>query len=118
MRNQSTTLRLAALFLFVSAVLHLITPAIAGFSQETLLFAATGIVFIIIGLGLLKSLRWLAWLTFFVTLIDGIVSLNGAMTHTPIPNWVHASIMASDWLCALMLFFHLWRGKQAGTASA
>lgn len=113
MGNRSTTLQFAALFLFASAFLHMVVPLLAGFNVETLVFATAGLVLIVIGLGLLKNMRWLAWLTFFAALIGGIVSLNGAMTPTVIPNWVYASIMTADWLCAAMLFFHLWKARSA-----
>ncbi len=118
MFKTSKSLGLAALFLFASAVLHVAAPVVGGFTTEALLLIPFGLVFGLAALGLLRGMRWLAWLTFLATLAGGIVALGYAMSVTSVPDWWYLAIVAADWLTAAMLLVHLWWPKQDQPAEA
>lgn len=116
MFKTSKSLGLAALFLFLSAALHVAAPAVGGFTSEAMLLVPLGTFWGLVGLGLLRGMRWLAWLTFLGTLAGGIVALGYALSVTSVPDWWCFAIMAADWLTAAMLLVHLWWPKQEQTA--
>ncbi len=118
MIEKANTLRLAAVFVFLSAALHIGAPVVGGFTSQALMLIPYGILFALIGLGLLRGMRWLAWITFFGTLIGGIAALNGMMGLSAVPGWWYALIMTTDWLAAAILLIHLWRPKKGHPAAA
>ena len=107
----SKSLGLAALFVFASAALHVFAPVVGGLTSEALSLVPAGIVLVPVALGLLRGMRWLAWIGFFVMLGSGIVALGLAVAVTWVPGWWYAAIMAADWLAAAMLLVHLWWPK-------
>ena len=114
MFKHSMTLGLATLFLWVSAVLHMATPAMGGFGSQALTLVGIGVLFAVIALLLPGNRRWLAWLTFFMTLFGGIAALSSAIAPDTLPALWHWLILAANWLSALMLFGYLWNPKPAG----
>lgn len=113
MFKHSIPLGLAALFLWLSAILHLATSAVGGFASEALTLIGTGVILALIAFFLPSNRRWLAWLTFFITLFGGIAALSSAMAPGTLPALWHWLILAANWLSALMLFGYLWSPKPA-----
>ncbi len=111
MFRYSKTLGLAALFVLVSAALHILAPLVGGFGWEAIQLVPIGLVYLAIGYYLGRNLRWLAWITFFVMLSGGIFALSGAMGMSDIPGWWYGLIVIADWFAAVMLFGFLWNPK-------
>lgn len=118
MFNTSKSLGFAALFIFVSAALHILAPVAGGLTSEALSLVPAGIVLALLALGLLRGMRWLAWLAFFVMLGAGIVALGYAAAVTWVPTWWYVAIVAADWLAAAMLLAHLWWPKPPEVAES
>ena len=76
MVKTSKSLGFAALFIFASAAMHVFAPVVGGLTSEALSLVPAGIVQVPVALGLLRGMRWLAWIGFFVMLGAGIVALG------------------------------------------
>lgn len=113
MFRHSTAYGLAALFVFISAVLHLIAPFVSGFSAAGWQLVPFGIVYVAIGYGLMRGMRWLAWLTLFVMMAGGIAALGAYFGVSAVPAWLYLLIVVADWLAAACLFAILWMPKRA-----
>ena len=114
MFKHSMSLGLATLFVWVSAVLHIATPSVGGFGPQALTLVGIGVLFAVIALLLPGNRRWLAWLTFFITLFGGTAALSSALSPAIVPALWYWFILAANWLSALMLFGYLWNPKPAG----
>lgn len=110
----SRSLRLAAGFVFVIATLHILAPLVGGFGGESLTLVLPGLLAALVGFGLLRNRRWLAWLSFFALMIDGVVGLGHAMSVSEIPVWWLALIVAADAAATLLLLVYLWFPKPPG----
>ncbi len=108
-QQASSGYRLAALLLGVSALLHLAAPIFGGFSGTGLMLLPIFILYAAMAYGLSIGWRWLAWITFFVTAIGGMVAMSYLWSFDPVPTWVFAGILAADWACMVVLFGVLWR---------
>lgn len=113
MVTRSRSLRLAALFVFASAALHLLAPLPAGFEAGSLPLVAVGLVYAVIGYFLIPNRRWLAWLAFLVMLAGCVASIGGVMSPGGVPDWWWMAILAVDLGAAIMLFVYLWFPKPA-----
>lgn len=111
MFNQSRVLGLAILLLYASAALHVLAPLVGGLSSEALVLVPIGALYFAVCIGLGRGWRWLAWLTYFAMLIGGIGALSYALSPTLVPDWWYHMIAIADFLCALMLFLHLWKSR-------
>ncbi len=111
MFRYSKTPGLAALFVLVSAALHILAPLVGSFGWEAIQLVPIGLAYVAIGYYLGRNLRWLAWITFFIMLFGGIVALGGAMGMSGVPGWWYALIVIANWLAAAMLFGFLWHSK-------
>ncbi len=104
--------RAGALFVAVSAVLHLIAPLVAGLQGMAPMLAVVGLVYLAVTWGLLQGWRWLAWVAFFVLMAGSIVALSNVWAGGPVPGWLWAGIVAADWAAVAGLFVALWRSPQ------
>ncbi|NRB01642.1 MAG: hypothetical protein HRU30_00090 [Rhodobacteraceae bacterium] len=117
MLNSSSPYRFGAMFVTLSAVLHLISPIFGGFSQDALMLFAAGVVYAVIARGLMGDRRWLAYLTFLILMIGSVVALTYAWSLGPVPSWIYVGIIFADWGGVLALFVALWR-KPVAVAQA
>lgn len=106
----------AAGFVFISAILHIFAFAVAGFNSTALMLVPYGLVYLVIVAGLTRGLRWLAWITFFVMAISGIMALAQLWTPSPIPVWWTALIAAVHGLATAALFINLWQAPAPDAA--
>jgi predicted membrane channel-forming protein YqfA (hemolysin III family) len=105
--------RVGALFVALSAIVHLIAPFVSRFDSLSLALLPAGLIYLAFAYGLLQGWRWLAYLVFIVMMVGGIASLGMAWSSDPIPTWVFLSFVVLDWLAVFALFGALWRSKPA-----
>jgi hypothetical protein len=105
--------RSAALFVAISAILHLISPVFAGLAEDVMLLLPTGVLYLFFAWGLSKGWRWLAYIAFIVLLIGGLFAFAFSFGGSMVPGWLYAGIAIADLLAVLALFGALWRSKPA-----
>ncbi|MGR3343828.1 MAG: hypothetical protein ACU0DI_11480 [Paracoccaceae bacterium] len=101
--------RNGALFILISALLNIFAFVVGGFTSNALMLLPVGFFYTAIGYGLLRGWRWLAYVTFFLVMIGGILALAAIWSASTVPGWWYALIVGSDWLSAAALFPALWR---------
>ncbi len=101
--------RSGAFFILVSALLNIFAFVAGGFTSDALMLLPVGFFYIAVGYGLLRGWRWLAYVTFFLVMIGGILALAAIWSASAVPGWWYALIVVSDWLSAAALFPALWR---------
>jgi len=84
--------RVAALFLLLSAVLHLVVIAVSGggFLMPMIVGA---IMWFVIGAGLQRGLRWLAYVAFLLAMIGGVYAMGVGMGQTGLTQMALFGIM-------------------------
>ena len=105
--------RFGALFILISAALHLLAFVAGGFSAEALQLIPIGLAYVAIAFGLARSRRWVAYVAFLVMMIGGTVALSYLWTAWAVPQWWTIAIIMADWLAAAALFVALWRPAPA-----
>ena len=113
MTTMPKSLSFAVIFVLVSAALHVIAPLLSGFSSEGLFLVPFGLLYGLIAMGLMRNMRWLAWVTFFILMFGGIFAMASAMSAITVPSWIYSFIAAADWAGAACLFGYLWNPKPA-----
>ena len=108
--------RSGALFVGISAVLHLIAPVFGGFGTDALTLFVVGFVYAAIAYGLLQGYRWLAYVTFLLMMAGSVVAITGIWALGSVPGWIYAGIVVADWLAVFALFAALWRARPAAAA--
>ena len=103
------SLRIAALGLAVSGVLHLVVPIFGGFTSWSLTLAGVGIVYIIAAVGLLRGLRWLAYVSFMWLLIGTTVAFISSYGAGAVPAWMRARIVGVTLVSLSRGFSCEWR---------
>lgn len=101
--------RLGALFIAISAALHVFAFIVGGFSADALRLTPVGLVYALLAFGLTRGWRWLAYVAFIAMMIGGTVALGSLWAPSPVPQWWTLAIIAADWLAAAALFAALWR---------
>jgi hypothetical protein len=99
---------IAACAMAASAGLHMVATAAAGFAPSTLFMLAIAAFYLLIGFGLLRALRWVAYLTFVCVLIGA----NGALIELGLGRFADVwmvAIAVADAVAAVALFAALWR---------
>jgi glycerol-3-phosphate acyltransferase PlsY len=104
--------RLGAVFLAISAILHLMSPLFAGFNGQAPVLFIVGVVYFAAAWGLMRTWRWLAYVVFVVLMIGSVAALLGVWAQAPVPGWIYAGIFIANWGAVLALFFALWRPKR------
>lgn len=102
--------RWGALFLLISAILHVVVWALSGFSSEFSSLLPLALAYAVLGIALM-SLGWrlLAYVVFFVAALGGSFALSFFFAPSSVaPLWFQA-IVAANWLCAACLIVGLWR---------
>ena len=105
-------MRIAGYFLLVSAVLHVVGVALAGFAGETLILLVPTVFYVVLFAGLARGKMWVAWITFICMVIGSAGALSALFGGWPIPAWVFGGILAADVITALLLFVAIWAGPK------
>lgn len=98
------TLKLGGQFVILSGLMHFVAAAFG----DTMIMATLGVLYILIGMGLTRGMRWLGYFA-FLFMIFGSMLAYGFMTVAPAPQWVTMSIIALDLLAAVNLFIAIWK---------
>lgn len=101
-------LGIAGWLVLASAALHILVVLPAGFTGDALRLVPIGLVLILVGLGLMRGMRWLACLA-YLGAMAGAIMAYGSMGSSTVPGWWLALIMVTDLLAAATLFLHIWR---------
>lgn len=104
-------IRIAAMALGASGVLHLLVPLLSGFSSATMVLFAIGIAYLAAARGLIGGSRALAYLVFVVMLIGALAAYIGTGPGAVMPDLLAYAIVAANVVCAVCLFGGLWRGR-------
>ena len=102
----------AALFVTISAVLHILAFIVGGFNGDAVQMMIIGIVAFIIAMGLNQGWRWLGYLSFIAAAVGGIVAIYYAFGGSSIPGWWFVLIAAVDFIVVILLFLALWKDPQ------
>ena len=106
------SLKSAALLILFSAVLHLVTPILAGgFNDDAKFMVSGGVLYLIIAFVLSHQWRWFAYFAFLTMLAGTIISFGFSLSGTTIPTWLYAINALVSLLAAFSLFGALWRSK-------
>lgn len=103
--------RMAALLLLVSALLHLVVIAVSGGGFLVPMIGGA-IMWFVIGAGLQRGMRWLAYIAFLLAMIGGVYAMGVGMGQTGLTQMALFGIMAVDWIAAVLLFGALWKAPQ------
>jgi len=112
MIDTSNSYRVGAIFLAISAILHVMSPIFAGFAGQAPVLFVVGLVYLAAAWGLMQTWRWLAYIFFIVLMIGSVAALLGIWTQAPVPGWIYAGIFISNWAAILALFVALWKPKR------
>ncbi|WP_152544504.1 hypothetical protein [Actibacterium mucosum] len=97
----------AGLFILISGILHIVAPVFTGFSAAGLQLVPIGIVYALLGWGLMRGWSRLACATYLIVLILVLMafgSMGGA-----VPIWLTGLIIAADVAGLVALFLYIWR---------
>ena len=98
--------RIGGIFLFLSAILLAVGAAMGGGMVSLLVLA---LISIALALGILRDMRWLAYLAFLFALVVLIVSTgSSAAPTTVLPNALWMLIAGANLIAAIGLFAALW----------
>lgn len=106
----------AALFIALSAALHLIALPLGAWEGFGWVFVAIAAYYAVLIAMLLRGWRWAAYLAYLCMLIGGVGAF--AEVWRSDPAWAYAAIMGADFIAAALLFVPLWRGRPSGRMSA
>ena len=108
------TLKNAALLILIGAILHLVTPLLAGgLTPDALFMMQGGIIYLIFAFGLYRNWRWIAYFAFIMMLAGTLISFGYSFVGTTIPAWLYGTNSLISLLAAIVLFVSLWRPRQA-----
>ena len=94
--------RWGAALILLAALLYLVAIALGG-SITT--FGLTAIFYALLGFGLLRGMRWLAYIAF----ISVFIGLSGALLNLTSGGPLFAALAVVNGLAAIALFIALWR---------
>ena len=107
------TLKNAALLILVSAILHLITPLLAGgLTPDAVFMMQGGALYLLFAFGLYRNWRWVPYFAFIMMLAGTLISFGFSFDGTTIPAWLYGVNAAFSFLAAIALFVSLWRPRQ------
>jgi len=107
--------RWGALFVLISALLHLAAPIVGGFGGMGATLAIIGLIYLGFSYGLARGHRWLAYIVFVVFFIGLSASLGSLTGNGSIPGWIFAGISLANIMALIALFAALWRPAPSAT---
>lgn len=116
MTTTQSPYRIGAVFLAISAILHLISPLFAGFIGQAPVLFVIGLIYLSAAWGLIRGMRWLAYGMFIVLMIGSIAALTGIWALSPVPGWIYAGIFIANWAAIIALFLALWRPNRVAVS--
>lgn len=105
-------MKLAGFVILLSAALHVVGVAMAGFAPSTLFLLVPAAVYVLFFLGLSRGKMWVAWLAFIAMLIGVSGAMSELFGASLVPDWVFWGIIAADGVAAILLFGAIWAGRK------
>lgn len=101
------TYKNAGTVMALNAMLHFFVFLIIGFTPDAMLFVLIGVVYGFLAWGVLRKMRWLAYIVFLIALfgISAVINMMGTLS---IPSFWLGLIIITKIVLALILFFILW----------
>ncbi len=109
MLNSQGPFGTAAVFVLISAVLHLLAFVVGGFAPRPMQFVPIGILYVLFALALMRHWRGFAYVVFVIMLLGSIAALYESFGPSAIPGWWMIAIMVADVMAAIFLFKALWK---------
>ena len=110
MTSRPLPFTVAACAMLASGALHAAATAATGFAPPTLFMLAIAAFYALLGAGLLRAFRGVAWLTFLCVLIGA----NGALIEIGLGRFADVwmiAIAGCDAVAGAALFVALWRSR-------
>lgn len=104
-------MQLAGYFILLSAALHVLGVAFAGFVSGSLFLLGPAALYVLLYAGLVRDMMWVAWIAFVAMLGGPIGALSELYAGSPVPSWVFGGIFGADLCAAVLLFGAIWRGQ-------
>ena len=98
----------AALLFFVSAALQVVVIAVSGGEFLAQMLGAA-VLWVLLGLGLMREWRSIAYFAFVLGLMGMIVALGFGMSEFGLTATAFMGIAAADLLAVVLLFGTLWQ---------
>lgn len=99
---------------FLSAALHVVGLVAGGWASDALGLVVGAAIWLVLGAGLMRDLRWVAYVTFLFAIFGAIYSLSAAVSAAPgLVQTIWWGITAADALVVLSLFGALWSHREA-----
>lgn len=114
-RNQRL-MTYAGVLMLVNAALHLLAVALGGFASDALRLAPVGMLYALIGWGLIRTVELLAYIAFLACLIGGLIAYI-SMYSWSVPFWWVGLIILAHVSAAILLFLCIWRGEDTAASS-
>jgi len=97
----------AGLFLIISGLLHIPMFLVGGFTSKTIQMFIVGLVWIALGVGLRRQMKYLPCVVYVLMLVGMVAALTG-LNAGPVPNWWWWLIFLADLIAAFFLFRLIW----------
>jgi len=97
----------AGLFLIISGLLYLPMFLMGGLTQKTIQMFVVGLIWVALGVGLRRKVRFLPCLVYVLMLAGMVAALTG-LNAGPVPNWWWWLIFLADLIAAFFLFRIIW----------
>lgn len=109
-------MRVAGLFVALSALLHLLAVGLAGFDPAVLILLGAAVLYGLLALGLAQRRFWVAWTALVILLAGAAVAVAEVFGTLPVPTWVFAAIAVTDLAAVVALFGAIWAGRPRAAA--
>ncbi|MEM7268201.1 MAG: hypothetical protein AAF401_02995 [Pseudomonadota bacterium] len=100
---------LAGIFALISAALHIFAFVLGGFTEMAVLMIPVGIVWGLLGLGLIRGYRLIACVGFVISLAGVVAAFGAYIDPEGLPALWGLLVLIADLGVAVPLFLHIWR---------
>jgi len=101
---------LAAVLLFITGVLHIISVLLAQLNRDTLIALVFGVAYLIIAAFLLRAGKAVLWFAAIVPLVGLLLAVVGMLAN---PTLLGAIFIAIDVVVSVCAFYLIGKGRQA-----
>lgn len=107
-----SAMKLGALALALSGILHFVAVVAAGFAGSSLLLPVFGLIYLALAAMLWQNeARMIAWIVFILMLVIPVIALGQMGPDNPVPASIMWAILVLDWICLACMFVALWRNR-------
>lgn len=105
------TLKLAGLLMVANALLHVVAPFVADYSEESMPFVIIGLIYTVVAVCFLKGIQWLAFIMVIIAPLGAYAaySITGKST---VPDYLLWAIFIVDVCVTIVLISQIIRRKR------